>query len=156
MSQSVGKGNLPLWSAVALTIKEIENAKPKDKKYKLTDGGGLCILIQPWGGKVWLWPYRFNGAEKNMTFGEYPLVGPKDARELHFAAKKLLASGVNPMAERKAEAEAKQQEAKALERDADSSFEKTVRKWWEGGRSANLLVTPNRQAPLSKTATCYS
>jgi hypothetical protein len=33
---------------VALTIKEIDNAKPKDKKYKLADGGGLCLLIQPW------------------------------------------------------------------------------------------------------------
>jgi hypothetical protein len=42
---------------VALTIKEIENAKPKDKKYKLADGGGLCLLIQPWGGKFWLWRY---------------------------------------------------------------------------------------------------
>ena len=40
--------------AVALTITEIENAKPKDKKYKLADGGGLCLLIQPWGGKSWL------------------------------------------------------------------------------------------------------
>ncbi len=117
-------------SAVALTIKEIENAKPKDKKYKLADGGGLCLIIQPWGAKFWLWRYRFDGTEKNMTFGEYPLVGPKDARELHYAAKKLLASGVNPMAERKAEAEAKQQEVKALEREADNSFEKVARKWW--------------------------
>lgn len=115
---------------MALTIKEIENAKPKDKKYKLADGGGLCLLIQPWGGKFWLWRYRFDGTEKNMTFGEYPLIGPKDARELHFAAKKLLASGVNPMAERKAEAETKQQEAKALQREADSSFEQVARKWW--------------------------
>lgn len=115
---------------MALTIKEIENAKPKDKKYKLPDGGGLCLLVQPWGGKSWLWRYRFDGAEKNMTFGEYPLVGPKDARELHHVAKKLLATGVNPMAERKAEAEAKQKEAKAVQRDADSSFEKVARKWW--------------------------
>jgi hypothetical protein len=59
ISQSVGKANLPLWrSAVALTIKEIQNAKPKDQKYKLADGGGLCLLIQPWGGKFWLWRYR--------------------------------------------------------------------------------------------------
>jgi Arm DNA-binding domain len=131
MRQSVGKANFPLWrSAVALTIKEIENAKPKDKKYKLADGGGLCLIIQPWGAKFWLWRYRFDGTEKNMTFGEYPLIGPKDARELHYAAKKLLASGVNPMAERKAEAEAKQQEVKALEREADNSFEKVARKWW--------------------------
>jgi hypothetical protein len=115
---------------VALTIKEIENAKPKAKKYKMLDGGGLSLLVLPTGTKLWLWRYQFNGGEKNMTFGEYPLVGPKDARELHFAAKKLLATGINPMAERKAEAETKQQEAKALQREADSSFEKVARKWW--------------------------
>ena len=63
-------------------------------------------------------------------FGEYPLVGPKDGRELHHAARKLLATGVSPMAERKAEAEAKLQEVKAIEREADSSFEKVARKWW--------------------------
>jgi hypothetical protein len=61
------------------------------------------------GWKVLALAVSVRCTEKNMTFGEYPVVGPKDARELHFAAKKLLASGVNPMAERKAEAEAKQQ-----------------------------------------------
>ena len=116
---------------MGLTIKEIENAKPRAKKYKLGDGGGLCLIVRPSGAKLWVWRYRFDGIEKNMSFGEYPHVGFKDARELHFAAKKLLASGVNPMAERRAEAEAKQQEAKALKRDADGSFEKTARKWWE-------------------------
>ena len=65
-----------------------------------------------------------------MTFGDYPHVGPKDARDLHFAAKKLLAAGTNPMSERKAEAEAKQQQAKDVQREADSSFEKVARKWW--------------------------
>jgi hypothetical protein len=114
MKQSLGNENPSFWSrSMALTIKEIENAKPKPKKYKMLDGGGLSLLVLPTGTKLWLWPYQFNGGEKNMTFGEYPLVGPKDARELHFAAKKLFASGVNPMAERKAAVEAKQQEAKA-------------------------------------------
>src|ERR1700734_2200023 len=116
---------------MALTIKEIESAKPKDKKYKLADGGGLCLLVLPSGGKLWLWRYRFDGTEKNMSFGEYPLVSPKDARDLHFAAKKLLTTGINPMAERKAEGESKQREAKALQREADSSFENIARKWWE-------------------------
>ncbi|MBB5061948.1 phage integrase central domain-containing protein [Granulicella mallensis] len=115
---------------MALTIKEIENAKPKDKKYKMLDGGGLSLLVLPTGTKLWLWRYQFNRSEKNMTFGEYPVVAPKKARDLHFAAKKLLATGINPMAERKAEAEAKQQEFRALEREADSSFEKIARKWW--------------------------
>jgi hypothetical protein len=116
---------------LALTIKEIENAKPMAKKYKMADGGGLCLLVAPSGAKLWVWRYRFDGSEKNMHFGEYPLLTLKDARDLHFAAKKLLASGVNPMAERKAEAEAKQQEAKALERKADSSFENVALQWWE-------------------------
>ena len=55
---------------MALTIKEIENAKASDKKYKLADGGGLCLLVLPSGSKLWLWRYRFDGIEKNMTFGE--------------------------------------------------------------------------------------
>jgi hypothetical protein len=38
---------------MGLTIKEIENAKPRDKKYKLADGGGLCLLVLPSGGKLW-------------------------------------------------------------------------------------------------------
>jgi integrase len=44
--------------------------------------------------------------------------------------KKLLATGINPMAERKAEADARQQDAKALQREVDSGFEKVARKWW--------------------------
>jgi hypothetical protein len=126
-----GLKNHPTWRLILpLTIKEIENAKPMAKKYKMADGGGLCLLVAPSGAKLWVWRYRFDSAEKNMHFGEYPLVTLKDARELHFAAKKLLGSGINPMAERKAEAEAKQKEAKALQREADSSFEKIARKWW--------------------------
>ena len=115
---------------MALTVKELENAKPKDKKYKMLDGGGLSLLVLPTGTKLWLWRYQFNAGEKNMTFGEYPVVGPKEARELHFAAKKLLATGVNPMVERKAEAEAKHEEAKAVQRETENSFEKVARKWW--------------------------
>ncbi len=115
---------------MALTVKEIDNAKPKTKKYKMLDGGGLSLLVLPTGTKLWLWRYQFDGCEKNMTFGEYPMVTPKEARELHFVAKKLLATGVNPMAERKAESEARQQEAKAIQREIESSFEKIARKWW--------------------------
>lgn len=65
---------------------------------------------------------------KEHDFGEYPLVPPHQARDLHFAAKQLLRTG--PMAERKAEAEAKQEEIRAIQREADSCFEKVARKWW--------------------------
>jgi hypothetical protein len=96
-----------------MSIKKIDNATPRTKKYKMADGGGLCLLVPPSGAKLWVWRYRFDGTEKNMHFGEYPLVTLKGARELHFAARKILAAGIDPMAERKAEAEAKQREAEA-------------------------------------------
>lgn len=143
-----------------LTIKEIENAKPREKKYKLADGGGLCLVVQPWGGKFWLWRYRFDGTEKNMTFGDYPHVVPKDARDLHFAAKKLLAAGTNPMSERKAETEAKQQQAKDVQRVADTSFEKVARKWWawwsigKSPRHAETLMNRLRLMSSRSSVTC--
>ena len=108
----------------------LSNAKPAGKPYKMTDGGGLCLLIASSGAKLWRWRYYFEGKEKMMAFGEYPLVSLKDARELHFAARKMLASGVDPMAERKAEAESKQKEVETRQREAESSFEKIGRKWW--------------------------
>jgi hypothetical protein len=121
-----------LWRLiVALTIREIENAKPKAKKYKILDGGGLSLLVLPTGTKLWLWRYQFDGGEKNMTFGEYPVVPPHEARELHVAAKKLLRTGVNPMAERKAEAEARQSATVAKQREAENSFESVARVWWK-------------------------
>ncbi len=95
---------------MALTIKEIDNAKPDSKPYKLADGGGLCLFVAPTGAKLWRWRYRFDGKEKTMSFGEYPVVTLKDARERHYAARKTLAAGVDPMAERKAKSEAQERE----------------------------------------------
>lgn len=54
------------------TIKEIENSEPRAKQYKLADGGGLRLIVKPAGAKLWLWRYRFDGIEKNVSFGEYP------------------------------------------------------------------------------------
>src|ERR1700709_1317978 len=69
-------------------------------------------------------------APRRICLLEHPVVGLKDARELHFAGKKLLGAGINPMGERKAEAEARREEVKALQREADSSFENVGRLWW--------------------------
>ena len=115
---------------MGLTIKEIDNAKPEKNPYKLADGGGLCLLIAPSGAKLWRWRYRFKGKEKMMALGEYPLVGVPAARERHLAARKVLASGIDPMAERKAEIETRQREAEARQRESENSFENIARKWW--------------------------
>ena len=84
-----------------LTLKQIENASPKIKPYKLADSGGLCLLVNPSGAKLWRWRYRYAGKEKMMALGEFPIVTLKDVRERHFEAKRTLSSGIDPMAERK-------------------------------------------------------
>jgi Arm domain-containing DNA-binding protein len=101
---------------MALTTRELDNAKPNGKPYRLADGGGLCMFVAPTGARLWRWRYRFDGKEQTMGFGEYPVVSLKEARDQHYVARKKLAAGVDPMAERKAEAAAKQEEAKALQR----------------------------------------
>ncbi len=56
----------------ALTDASIKNAKPTDKEYKLSDGGGLYLLVKPNGGKYWRIKYYFLGKEKLLALGVYP------------------------------------------------------------------------------------
>lgn len=78
-------------------------AKPKAKPYKLSDGGGLHLLVQVRGSKLWHLAYRFDGKQKLLSFGKYPLISLSRARELRDGAKKLLAEGIDPSAVKKAE-----------------------------------------------------
>ena len=57
-----------------LTDKEIKAAKPKEKEYKLFDGGGLYLSITAKGKKWWRLKYNFDGKEKRISLGVYPLV----------------------------------------------------------------------------------
>jgi hypothetical protein len=63
-----------------LTDIQVKNAKKQPKEYKLSDGGGLHILITPSGGKLWRLQYRFEGKQKNIAFGAYPYITLADAR----------------------------------------------------------------------------
>ena len=115
---------------MALTDTAIRGTKPGKKPFKIYDREGLFLLVNPGGSKLWRWRYRFDGKEKLMALGEYPLVTLGQARELHLAARKTLASGADPMAERKAEAGAKQKEVEAQQRESETSFENVARDWW--------------------------
>ena len=69
-------------SILPLTATQIKTSKPKDKDYKLFDGGGLFLLIATSGGKRWRLKYRFNNKEKIIALGTYPSISLKDAREI--------------------------------------------------------------------------
>jgi hypothetical protein len=58
----------------------VRNAKPSAKPRKLSDGGGLHILIQPTGSKLWRLAYRFAGKQKALALGVYPAVSLEEAR----------------------------------------------------------------------------
>ncbi|WP_276968411.1 tyrosine-type recombinase/integrase, partial [Metallibacterium scheffleri] len=102
----------------------IRNAKPGSKPIKMTDGGGMYLLLNPNGSRWWRFDYRFDGRRKTLSMGTYPDTGLKNARDKRDEARKSVASGVDPGAQRKA--------VKAAGADrAANSFEVVAREWLE-------------------------
>jgi integrase len=85
---------------MALTDTAIRSAKPTEKPYKLGDAGGLFLLVQPTGGKLWRLKYRLDGKEKKLGLGTYPDTGLGEARAARDAARKLVAAGADPSIEK--------------------------------------------------------
>jgi integrase len=92
---------------MALTELEIRSARATEKPIKLFDGGGLYLFVQPSGGRWWRFKYRFQGKEREVSFGVYPDVPLKLARTRRDEARKMVADGVDPSAKRKAAKEAR-------------------------------------------------
>ncbi|WP_297902669.1 Arm DNA-binding domain-containing protein, partial [Metallibacterium sp.] len=95
-----------------LTEVKIRALKPRARLYRVADGDGLCVEIPPNGSRLWRFRYRYGGNARMLSLGAWPAVALADARERRDAARKLLAKGINPSAERKA---AKQVDALTLE-----------------------------------------
>ena len=81
---------------MSLSHTAVANAKPKDKVFKLFDGGGLHLLIKPSGYKAWKYDYRIDTARGTYTIGQYPDVSLKLARERHREAREYVAQGIHP------------------------------------------------------------
>ena len=116
---------------MALTDTEVRKAKAGDKAYRMSDGTGLYLWITPAGGKLWRWAYEYTGKEKLMSFGRYPEVPLALARERHLEARKLFATGVDPMAQRKVEKTAQMA-------TSANSFQSVASLWmehWQDGKS---------------------
>jgi len=126
---------------MALTDTAIRRSKPAEKAHKLFDSGGLHLLVTPAGGRLWRWKYRFEGTEKQLALGSYPALPLAEARERRDAARKQLANGIDPMAERKAE-------KTAVKVATEHTFEKIAELWfehWKGNKSArHASTTRNR------------
>lgn len=124
-----------------LTDIEVRKAKAQQKAYRLSDGGSLYLWVTPAGGKLWRWAYTHEKKEKLMSFGKYPAVTLALARERHAEARKLLAMGTDPMAQRKIE--------KNADRIAyENSFQSVASCWiehWKDGKSPRHVAYVKRR-----------
>ena len=123
-----------------LTDKEIQNAKPKEKPYRLADGGGLYLEVTTTGGRLWRWKFRFTGKEKRLAIGAYPDVRAPEARKKMAEARAKLKSGIDPSAEKRA----KREQDKVA---GDYTFEAVARVWFDKAHA--LLAETTRTKNLT-------
>ena len=122
-----------------LTIAKVKNAKPGNKPIKLSDGGGLYLLISPTGKKGWRFKYSFHGKEQLISFGTYPEISLSEAREKRLSARKQVLAGVNPSEVRKSK--------KRAQGSHEESFEVVAREWhskfsitWSDNHAQRILT----------------
>ncbi|MBP7868241.1 MAG: tyrosine-type recombinase/integrase [Acidobacteria bacterium] len=99
----------------ALTDVKVRQAKPKDKPYKLLDGGGLFLWVTPKGSKLWRKNFLIDGRWNTLSFGAYPTVSLKEAREKRSEADKIRAGGGDPSKEKKARKAAREADQMTFE-----------------------------------------
>lgn len=131
-----------------LTATQIKHAKPKDKKYKLSDGGGLFLLVMPTGSKLWRLKYRFNGKDKEYTIGAYPAIPLSKAKAKREELKTLIADGIDPNEKKKQDKE----KIKAVEIKKENTFYKVSQKWL---KSYQGHVSENYHSKLGKALENY-
>ena len=80
-----------------LTTTEVKNYKPESKMYKKPDGKGLWLIINPNGTKFWRYDFKYGNKNLSMSFGIYPEIGLKEARDKREEARELLTNNINPI-----------------------------------------------------------
>lgn len=122
-----------------LNARTVDTSKAKDKAYKLSDGGGLYLLVNANGSRYWRLKYRVAGKEKLLALGVYPDVSLADARAKRDEAKRTLAAGGDP-------GQVKQTEKQAKILAVSNSFEALAIEWhehkrpnWSQGYASDIL-----------------
>ena len=107
---------------------KLRGAKPREKTYKLTDSHRLYLEVKPSGGRLWRWNYSYDGKQKSMNFGIYPMVSLLDARAKRDEAYAVLCDGYDPAVVKKLKIEANLEASR-------QTFERVARQWYENAKS---------------------
>ena len=84
-----------------LTESAVKEARPAARQFKLSDGGGLYLLVHSNGSKYWRFDFRFDGKQQSSSLGVWPEVKLAQARLKRNEAKRKISEGVNPIEEKK-------------------------------------------------------
>lgn len=108
-----------------LTNTEVSQAKPKDKEYNLSDGGGLALRVKPNGTKTWLFNYYhpYTNKRSNISFGTFPIVSLKQARDSRDNSRVLLSQDIDPKSHR-------ENLKRQLQHEHSNTLEKITREWF--------------------------
>lgn len=128
-------------SEMPLTVAAINHARPREKVYKLADGGGLYLEVHPTGARYWRLKYRHANKERRLAIGVYPDVTLAEARTARDSARKLIKSGNDPVA-------VKREVRRKTECEAANTFEIIAREWVEHQRAR---WTPDHASTVLRT-----
>lgn len=98
-------------------------AQKGEKVGKEADGGGLNLV----SGKYWRLSYRFEGKQKTLALGVYPDVPLQAARKAREAARALLAQGIDPSEQKKAD----KAEAERLKKEQGHTFRSVAMEYFQ-------------------------
>ncbi|MBE0558783.1 MAG: integrase arm-type DNA-binding domain-containing protein, partial [Proteobacteria bacterium] len=107
-----------------LTDIHLRNAKAREHRYELRDGGGLALWVSPSGRRSWVYTYKLPDGSGGVikirwVLGEYPSTGLAEARSLHDDARKKVKRGIDPKAEHAREVMKEAERRETERRDAE-------------------------------------
>ena len=103
-----------------LTEIVVREAAIREKQYKIYDGDGMFLLVHPNGSKYWRMKYTFDGKSKLASFGVWPGVSLKEAREIRYDARQKIKRGINPVEEKRKNKQL--MEMRTADKDKSESF----------------------------------
>lgn len=125
--------------AIPLNDTRIKALRAQDKRYFVSDGGGLALEIMTSGSKVWRYRYSLHGKQQPLvTIGDYPAIGLQDAREKARRYAEVVSKGISPVADARRERGA-QKRLDSVKIFADHWFEAEL-----AGKSATYRTATRR------------
>lgn len=126
---------------MALTDTQLRTLKAREKTYTINDMDGLSIRVLMSGTRTWQFRYRLGGKSHRISFGIYPEITLREARDLRDRARAKVAKGECPRSVRESEGYS------AAENTA--SFAEVAERWQE--LRIGRLKSESRQGSVSQS-----